>query len=322
MASVLHTDVDLESPGPFQHFDRAQWDGLAQRTPLPLTQADISKIASMGDPIDLAEVDAIYRPLSALLQVYVDGMRRTRVQRRALLQTAYRPATPFVIGIAGSVAVGKSTVARLLRLLLSRWARTPKVDLITTDGFLYPNRVLRERGMLARKGFPESYDREALISFLARVKAGEGNVDAPVYSHVEYDIVEGEHIRINHPDILIIEGLNVLQPARTGPGISGVAVSDYFDFGLYVDADAAHIERWYVERFLALRETAFSDPQSYFRAYADLSDAEAKETAENIWNRTNLPNLEDNIEPTRPRASLVLRKGADHRVSDIFLRKL
>lgn len=319
---MYQVDATPGHKGPFEHFSRAQWDSLASRTPLPLTRADIEKIASLGDPIDLREVDAIYRPLSALLQIYVDNMRRTGVARRALLQEPYRPPTPFIIGIAGSVAVGKSTVSRLLRLLLSRWQRTPKVDLVTTDGFLYPNRVLKEKGLLGRKGFPESYDREALIDFVARIKAGEGNVSAPVYSHVEYDIVKGEHVVVNHPDILIVEGLNVLQPARTEPRGPGVAVSDYFDFRLYVDAATEDIEHWYVDRFLSLQETAFQRPTSYFTNYATLTRSEAERTAKGIWRSINLPNLEENILPTRPRATLILRKGPSHRVQDIYLRKI
>lgn len=319
---MFDVDATPSVAGPFQHFTRARWDSLATQTDLPLTEADLAELASLGDPIDLTEVNAIYRPLTALLQIYVDAMRRTSVQTRTLLQERYRPPTPFIIGVAGSVAVGKSTVARLLRLLLSRWKRTPRVQLVTTDGFLYPNKILSERGLLLRKGFPESYDREALINFMARVKAGEENVAAPVYSHVEYDVVKDETIRVNHPDILIVEGLNVLQPARTGRGTAGLAVSDYFDFGLYVDAKEHDIRNWYVRRFLKLRKTAFADPKSYFNTYAGLTDAEARETAETIWQGINLPNLKENIEPTRPRATLVLHKGKNHRVQDIYLRKI
>lgn len=319
---MLHVDTSATQPTPFEHFTREQWAALASQTPLPLTGEDIDRIAGLGDPIDLGEVDAIYRPLSALLQLYVDGSRRIGVGRRSLLRAPYSPPTPFIIGVAGSVAVGKSTVSRLLRLLLSRWDRTPRVDLVTTDGFLYPNAELVERGILDRKGFPESYDRAALIDFVARVKAGEGDVAAPVYSHVTYDVIPDEQIVINHPDILIVEGLNVLQPARTGPDVPGVTLSDYFDFRLYVDADAADIENWYVTRFLKLRETAFSDPNSYFSNYANLSDSEATETAKSLWRSINLPNLIENIQPTRPRATLALRKGSDHRVQDIFLRKI
>lgn len=319
MFSVEPTATDV---GPFTHFSRERWSAAAPQTPLPLTPEDIKNLASLGDPIDLAEVDAIYRPLSALLQLYMDSTRRNAAGRQTLLNEPYQPPTPFVIGIAGSVAVGKSTVARLLQLLLSRWPRTPRVDLITTDGFLLPNEELRRRGILDRKGFPESYDRRALLEFVAQVKAGESNVQAPVYSHVIYDIVPGKRVTVNHPDILIVEGLNVLQPARTGPESLGVSVADYFDFRIYVDAEPRDIERWYVDRFLQLRRTAFTIPESYFRNYASLTDCEARMTAEGIWKNTNLPNLVENIAPTRPRATLVLKKGADHLIEDVFLRKI
>ncbi len=306
---------------PFTHFSRAEWDRLASRTPLPLTPTDISRIASLGDPIDMQEVDAIYRPLSALLQLYVEGSRRTAAARRAFLEEPEFPPTPFVIGIAGSVAVGKSTVARLLRLLLSRWEHTPRVDLVTTDGFLLPNAVLEERGILARKGFPESYDRIALREFLAGVKAGEEDLQVPVYDHVSYDVVPGRTQTVSRPDILIVEGVNVLQPPRLSPGTSGVAVSDFFDFSIYVDADEAHVEQWYVDRFLQLRSTAFLREDSYFRTYADLTDEEADATARVIWHAINLPNLQENILPTRERATMVFTKGPTHRVESLYLRK-
>ena len=263
------------APNPYARFDRREWDRLTDRTPLPLTQEDIDRIASLGDPIDMTEVDTIYRPLSALLQLYIDGRRRTAAERHAFLGEPEGHSTPFVIGIAGSVAVGKSTVARLLQLLLSRWDSTPRVDLVTTDGFLYPNRILQERSLIARKGFPESYDRSALISFLASVKAGNPHAKAPVYSHVTYDIVPDTYIDVDRPDILIVEGLNVLQPPRSAPGSISVAVSDYFDFSIYVDADEKLIEQWYVDRFLKLRATAFSREGSYFKTYASLTDDEA-----------------------------------------------
>lgn len=311
-------------PGTYLHFDRAQWDRLVDRTPLPLNADDVESIAGFGDPIDMYEVDAIYRPLSALLQLYVDG-RRTVVRERceflSMPDMPAQPDTPFIIGVAGSVAVGKSTVARMLRLMLSRWETTPRVDLVTTDGFLHPNAVLEARGIMARKGFPESYDRQALIDFLAAVKAGQENVTAPVYSHVVYDIVPDQKVVVNRPDILIVEGLNVLQPPRTGPGSSGLAVSDFFDFSIYVDADERAIEEWYVQRFLALRDTAFSREDSFFRTYAGLSDSEAEATARMIWHAINLPNLHENILPTRPRASMIFAKGPDHRVEHLYLRK-
>ena len=319
--SHLFADPTTSSIAPFAHFSRAEWDRLTSHTPLPLTSQDIQRIASLGDPIDMREVDAIYRPLSALLQLYVDGRRRTAAERRAFLREAPDPATPFVIGIAGSVAVGKSTVARLLQLLLSRWEHTPRVDLVTTDGFLLPNAVLDQRGIFSRKGFPESYDRVALINFLARVKAGHTDLRVPVYSHVVYDVLPDEYQVVSRPDILIVEGINVLQPPRVKEGAPGVSVSDYFDFSLYVDAEESNIEQWYVDRFLQLRRTAFTQEDSYFRTYAGLSDDEAEMTARMIWRAINLVNLRENIRPTRGRATMVFTKGPDHRVESLWLRK-
>jgi len=320
----MHVDFFGKDPGidPFDHFSREKWSAMATRTPLPLTATDVENLATLGDPIDLREVDAIYRPLSALLQMYVDAIRRVGAHQQTLTGQSHHSMTPFIIGVAGSVAVGKSTVSRLLRLLLSRWARTPRVDLVTTDGFLHPNKYLNEHGLMDRKGFPESYDRSALLEFVARIKSGEPQVKAPVYSHVTYDIVPGQYQKIDRPNIVIIEGLNVLQPPRTEPDGLGISVADFFDFRIFVDANPTDIEQWYVDRFLQLRNTAFSDPDSYFRSYADLTDTEAIATAKTIWNRTNLPNLAENVEPTRPRATLILRKGADHRVEEIALRKI
>ena len=308
-------------PSPYARFDRAAWDQLADRAPLPLTQADIDRIASLGDPIDMSEVDAIYRPLSALLQLYIDGRRRTATERHAFLGEPAACSTPFVIGIAGSVAVGKSTVARLLQLLLSRWDSTPRVDLVTTDGFLFPNRILQERSLIARKGFPESYDRSALISFLASVKAGIPHTKAPVYSHVTYDIVPDAHIEVHRPDILILEGLNVLQPPRPGAS-EPLAVSDFFDLSIYVDADEADIMSWYLDRIVKLRDVAFNQPGAYFHQFADMPVDELVERATGIWNAINRPNLLENIAPTRSRAHIVLRKGPDHVIERVLLRKL
>lgn len=307
----------------FETFSRQDWRALANSTPLPLTSTDIKRLSSLGDPVDLDEVDAVYRPISALLQMYVDSYRRLGLDRRYFLREPLRPATPFIIGVAGSVAVGKSSTARLLRELLRRWPHTPRVQLITTDGFLYPNQVLRERDLMGKKGFPESYDRARLLKFMAAVKSGQQQVRAPVYSHIVYDIVKGRSQVITRPDILIVEGLNVLQPARTEPGRGpAVAISDYFDFSIYVDADAADIERWYVERFLTLRSTAFQDEDSYFRDYACLDDDQARQRARQIWRSINLVNLYENIEPTRERATLVIHKGSDHRVEKLQLRKI
>lgn len=312
-----------EEPSPFERFSRDSWQELAGQTPLPLTDYDVERITSLGDPLDLREVDAIYRPISALLQMYVDANRRLGLDRRHFLHEPDRPRPPFIIGVAGSVAVGKSSTSRLLRELLRRWPYTPRVQLITTDGFLFPNAELEARGLMDKKGFPESYDRPLLMDFMSRVKSGAEEVDLPVYSHVVYDIVPGQFQTVTNPDILIVEGLNVLQPARTGFNLTGaVAVSDYFDFSIYVDADPEDIERWYVNRFLQLRGTAFARPDSYFRAYADLDDKAAVERAQSIWRTINLVNLIENIEPTRERATLVIQKGGDHRVTSLKLRKI
>ncbi|MDO5726600.1 MAG: type I pantothenate kinase [Bowdeniella nasicola] len=305
---------------PFIEFTRSQWAKLSAATPLPLSASDVRRLAGLGDPIDLHEVDTVYRPLSRLLQLYVAGTRALHATVAGFLPTAAR-RTPFVIGVAGSVAVGKSSTSRLLQALLRRWPQTPRVTLVTTDGFLYPNAVLEKRGLMERKGFPESYDRRALLRFMQEVKSGREEVTAPVYSHLTYDIVPGEQIVVHQPDILIVEGLNVLQPARTG-GRNSLAVSDFFDFSIYVDAREADIKRWYVERFLTLRKTAFQDPDAYFNTYADLDDTQARTVASDIWERINAPNLVHNIAPTRGRASLVLTKSADHAIHRLRLRKL
>ncbi len=290
--------------------------------PLPLEATELERIRGLGDEIDLDEVVEVYLPLSRLLTLRVAATVELRATTAQFLGTVAR-RTPYVIGIAGSVSVGKSTTARLLQLLLARWPEHPKVDLVTTDGFLHSNAELERRGLMQRKGFPESYDRRALLQFLAAVKSGVEEVTAPVYDHLTYDVVAGEHIVVHRPDILLLEGLNVLQPPRPDrEGRYGPVVSDFFDFSLYVDADPVHVRRWYVERFLRLRETAFSDRRSYFRRYADLDDVAAVATAERIWDSVNGPNLAQNIAPTRDRASLVLGKGPDHSVRTIWLRDL
>lgn len=314
--------VAPEVPSPYVDLDRQQWSRMSAATPLPLTAEDVVRLRGLGDPIDLAEVDAVYRPLSRLLALYVAATGGLHQATSTFLgERAER--TPYVIGIAGSVAVGKSTTARLLRELLSRWPETPRVELVTTDGFLLPNAELERRGLMQRKGFPESYDRRALLRFLASVKAGSAEVRAPVYSHQAYDIVPGEHVVVRRPDVLIVEGLNVLQPARSAAaGESSLAVSDFFDFSIYVDARTTDVRRWYVERFLSLRTTAFARPDSYFHRYAALDDLEAVAQAEGIWAAINEPNLVANIQPTRGRATLVLRKGPDHAVQRVRLRKL
>ncbi|MCS4484578.1 type I pantothenate kinase [Gleimia sp. 6138-11-ORH1] len=316
------TESSTPKPGIFEHFSRQTWRRLAADAPLPLTSADITTLTSLGDRLDIREADIIYRPLSALLEMHVAANRKLALERQAFLKQSAAIRTPFIIGIGGSVAVGKSTIARLLLELLRRWPNTPHVQLVTTDGFLYPNAVLEERGLMTRKGFPESYNRAQLLRFLAAVKAGEPVVTAPMYSHVTYDVTSDVAV-ITNPDILIVEGLNVLQPARSGPGALGtVAVSDYFDFSIYVDADATDIQEWYIERFKSLRETTFSRADSYFHTYASLSDAEATSKARQIWKTINLVNLEENILPTRDRASLIIRKGCDHQVEGLYLRRL
>ena len=307
---------------PYVDLSRADWSRLSHSTPLPLTEADVERLRGMCDPITLTEVDAIYRPISRLLNLYIKATGALYQAASEFLDEDF-PRTPYVIGIAGSVAVGKSTVARVLREMIARWPETPRVDLVTTDGFLFPNAELERRGLMERKGFPESYDQARLLSFVRSVKAGEPSVSAPVYSHIVYDIVPGAAQVIKRPDVLIIEGLNVLQPSKRSlsDGISDTA-SDFFDFSIYVDAKTADIRRWYVNRFLALRETAFTKPDSYFRRFADLSDEAAVELALDLWNNINEPNLELNILPTRGRADLILIKGADHNVREVKLRKL
>lgn len=307
---------------PYVELSREAWSALSRSTPLPLTEEDVRKLRGLGDVTDLDEVDAIYRPLSRLLNLYVQGTENLHNATSTFLgENGHR--TPYVIGIAGSVAVGKSTTARLLRELLARWPQTPRVELVTTDGFLFPNAELERRGLLERKGFPESYDRRALLRFVAEVKAGKPQVSAPVYDHLTYDIIPNERIVVHRPDVLIVEGLNVLQPAQvTSTGTSSLAVSDFFDFSIYVDARTCDVRQWYVDRFLRLRQTAFSQPESYFHRYAELSDDDAVSRAQQIWRDINEPNLVENILPTRGRASLVLTKDTDHSVRRIRLRKL
>jgi len=301
---------------PYVELRREQWRKLRDATPLTMDLDEVVALRGLGDPIDLDEVVDVYLPLSRLISLQVAARQRLAESTAAFLGEEPAQRVPFVIGIAGSVAVGKSTTARLLRALLAGWPDHPNVDLVTTDGFLYPKAELIRRGLMSRKGFPESYDRRALLRFVSEVKAGAEEAGTPVYSHLAYDILPGEEHVVRRPDILIVEGLNVLQP---GPSLT---ISDLFDFSVFVDAKVEDIARWYADRFLALRETAFADPASHFHHYAALSDAEARAEAERLWRRTNEPNLVNNILPTRPRATLVLRKDADHRISRVRLRKL
>ncbi|MGL4173191.1 MAG: type I pantothenate kinase [Actinomycetota bacterium] len=333
-------------PSLYREFTRPAWARLRANTPLTVDADRLTRLTGLGDHIDLTEVQEVYLPLSRLLMLYVQATH----ERHRFTQEFFSPDSsgaelpppplnaphlpdsvpswlppgqpPFVIGIAGSVAVGKSTIARLLREVLRAWPGNPRVELVTTDGFLLPNEELRRRNLLHRKGFPESYNRRSLLRFVAAIKAGQAEVHAPVYSHLSYDVLPGEYTVLRNPDIVIVEGLNVLQPPRgDSTGRSGLAVSDFFDFSVYADARVTDIRAWYVDRFLRLRATAFADPSSYFHRYATLSDSEAIATAEQIWSQTNEPNLIENIRPTRPRATLILSKDANHTVTRVRLRK-
>jgi len=296
-------------------FDRADWASLRGRTPLTLSAEEIEKLSGLSVNLDMDMVEETFLPLSRLLNLYVQGSQLLSSVTDTFLGTQPHPE-PFVIGVAGSVAVGKSTIARVLEALLARWPHHPKVDLVTTDGFLHPNSVLERRGLMERKGFPESYDRSALLDFVSRAAVGEEHLEIPVYSHTRYDIVEGETRVISQPDILIIEGLNVLQA-----GESGAFVSDYFDFSIFVDADVDDIKRWYIERFLTLQQTSFTQPDAFFRRYSELTRDQAVAVAEEIWKKINEVNLVENILPTRDRASLILEKAGDHSVKRVRLRR-
>ena len=308
---------------PYHFFSSEEWAKFRADTPLTLSADEVKRLRSLDDPIDLDEVRRIYLSLSRLLSSHVEASQLLFEQRNRFLNMADVNKTPFVIGIAGSVAVGKSTTARILKELLARWPSSPKVDLITTDGFLYPNEVLRRENLMERKGFPESYDSGALLRFLSAIKAGQPNVKAPRYSHLTYDVLPNEFTVIDQPDILIFEGINVLQSRDLPAGGRIVPiVSDFFDFSIYIDADEDFIHNWYVNRFMNLRKTAFRDPNSFFNRYASISEEAALSIAEGLWQNINLKNLRQNIVPTRPRADLILRKGKNHLIDTVALRKL
>ncbi len=320
--SAGQPDDNRPRVSPYRYFTASQWAGFRADTPLTLTKEDVERLRSIGDPISLEEVSRVYLSLSRLLSAHVESSQELFRQRSRFLNLD-AVKTPFIIGIAGSVAVGKSTTARILKQLMARWPSSPKVDLVTTDGFLLPNAVLRERDLMNRKGFPESYDVSAILRFLSDIKAGERAVPAPTYSHLTYDVIPHEQVVIDLPDILIFEGINVLQ-SRELPkeGKAIPVVSDFFDFSIYIDAEEEQIEQWYIERFMRLRQTAFTDPRSFFHRYSQLSPEAALAIGQGLWDNINLVNLHDNILPTRPRADLILRKGADHLIEQVALRKL
>ena len=310
----------ITTPSPYRTFTAREWERLRQDAALTLSAAELDSLRGLGETVDLDEVQQIYLPVSRLLSLYVEAKQGLFGATNAFLGSEEK--VPFIIGVAGSVAVGKSTTSRILRHMLARWPTHPKVDLITTDGFLYPNAVLTEQKLMERKGFPESFDIDRLRRFLADVKSGHEEVEAPIYSHIAYDIID-ETVRVTRPDILIVEGLNVLQPARLSVDGDVIPfVSDYFDFSIYIDAEAEVIEQWYIERFLSLKDTAFLQPGAFFRRYADLSQEEAVSTARGIWHSINLKNLIENIQPTRGRADLILHKTENHRIDQVLLRKI
>ncbi|MCG5475059.1 MAG: type I pantothenate kinase, partial [Sinorhizobium fredii] len=308
---------------PYRRFSRDEWASLRADTPLTLSADDLTRLQSINDPISIEEVVAIYLPLSRLLSLYVAATQGLFKATQRFLLADHDTKVPYIIGLAGSVAVGKSTTARVLKALLARWPNTPKVDLITTDGFLHPNAELQRMGAMERKGFPESYNMPSLLKFLSAIKAGQAKVPAPLYSHLSYDVLPDEFQIVDRPDILIFEGINVLQ-SRDLPADGKIVpmVSDFFDFSIYIDAEESLIHNWYVSRFMRLRETAFQNPQSFFHRYSTISEDAARAIAEGLWHNINLKNLHQNIQPTRPRADLILQKGPSHLTQTVALRKL
>jgi type I pantothenate kinase len=307
---------------PYHHFTKAQWSQLRADEPMTLTEEDITRLRTLSDPISLEEAEEIYLPLTRLLSFYVEAIQGLHNVSTRFLATPDQKV-PFIIGVAGSVAVGKSTTARILQALLQRWPSSPKVDLVTTDGFLHPNAILAERGLMERKGFPESYDRPRFVQFLSDIKSGKSKVQVPVYSHLVYDVVEGSEVSIDRPDILIVEGLNILQPGELPKdGAPILFASDFMDFSVYIDADTDDLEEWFMERFFRLRDTAFKDPNSFFRRFAEMSEEEAGAFGRQVWRSINLPNLLENVLPTRGRADLILKKGKSHLIETVQLRRV
>ncbi len=314
----------MPHPGimPYEKFSTREWAILRDGEPMTLTADDVERLHALNDPISLEEAENVYLPLTRLLSLYVEAIQQLHQASNAFLSSK-GPKVPFIVGVAGSVAVGKSTTSRILQALLQRWPSSPRVALVTTDGFLYPNEVLEKRGLAERKGFPESYDRSGFISFLSAVKSGRHKVAAPVYSHLIYDVKPDEVIVVDQPDILIVEGLNILQPGelpKTGKPI--LFASDFLDFSIYIHAEEEHLRKWFVERFLRLRDTAFRDPNSFFHQFSKLSEDEAIAMAREVWDTINLPNLLDNVLPTRGRADLILTKAEDHTIETVQLKKL
>jgi type I pantothenate kinase len=316
---AAETDLDL---APYHHFSKADWSHLRADEPMTLDAGDIQRLRALNDPISLEEAEEIYLPLSRLISLYVEATQTLHLASRRFLGSN-GSKVPYIIGVAGSVAVGKSTTSRILRALLQRWPSSPKVDLVTTDGFLYPNAVLEARGMMERKGFPESYDRRRFVAFLSDIKSGKPQVAAPVYSHLVYDIVPDEQVIVDRPDIVIVEGLNILQPGELPKdGKPILFASDFLDFSVFIDADEDDLTAWFLQRFLRLRETAFADEKSFFHRFALMSEDEAKAYGRWVWETINRPNLRNNILPTRGRADLVLTKGRSHTVEHVSLRKV